>query len=103
MFFPKSGRGSVGNIKEDGTYTMGTYQNDDGASVGVHRVIVKVKKYLTTSDEDTGAPSANPNAVLIPSHYENPKTSGLEVEVKSGEENVYDIKLESKSKGVAKN
>lgn len=62
------GRPAHGNIKPDGTYTLSTSKDGDGALAGVHRVgIVVVDKKLA-----------------LPPKYRSPRTSQVEVEVVEG-------------------
>ncbi|MBN9118689.1 MAG: hypothetical protein J0I06_05955 [Planctomycetes bacterium] len=91
---PATGKIVNGEITEVTTYDPG-----DGAPVGGHRIAV------TANAEPGPAVVANPGETakapkgdymsgksLIPSAYNNPDTSGLSAEVKSGE-NTVEIKL----------
>lgn len=78
-----------------------TLKTGDGVPVGSHKVAV------SATEDAVSAVDANPGAgkapgagymtgkSLIPARYNNPDTSGLTVEVKSGE-NVLDLQLDSK-------
>jgi len=90
VFIPGRGRGATGTIGLDGTYTMSTYGNGDGAIVGRHRVAV----FAGTDNSQFEDLSARPPTALA--RYQNIASSGIEVEVKPDEENVFDIKLLSK-------
>lgn len=90
VFVPGHGRGATGTIAPDGTYVMSTYDNADGAIVGRHRVAV----FPLTDHSNFEDLSARPPTV--PTRYQNIASSGIEVEVKPDEENVFDIKLLSK-------
>lgn len=87
MFQPKSGRGAIGEIGPDGTYSLRTYGSNDGASIGLHQVAVL-----------GGAPANEEEAksfkpLQIPSHYSGAESSGLAFEVKPGVDNVFNIEL----------
>ena len=41
QFWPESGRPSRGSIADDGTYTLTTFEKNDGALVGKHRVTIQ--------------------------------------------------------------
>jgi hypothetical protein len=89
LFTPSKGRGASGPLAADGTFTLGTYSQSDGAIVGKHKVAV-----LQPREVESG-PSHPPGFVAIPSKYQNSESSGLEVEVKANEENVFDLRLSS--------
>ncbi|HWE39456.1 MAG TPA: hypothetical protein VG406_23090 [Isosphaeraceae bacterium] len=57
------GREATGAIQPDGTFTLSTYEPDDGAVPGPHRVAI------------TGA------GATVPQKYSNFSSSGVEVEV----------------------
>jgi hypothetical protein len=87
-FTPEAGRSATGFIQSDGTYTLKTYTDGDGALPGKHIV--------TITPGNTGAP-ARPNFDSdrptmatdspIPVKYGIPGSSGLEFEVKADEAN----------------
>jgi hypothetical protein len=94
-FHPQSiaGNPGVGDISLDGTYTLTTYEREDGAVLGKHNVTVEV-----FPGQAGGVPDALPGTEdklpsPIPKKYRNPGTSPLEFEVKQGD-NVADLKLE---------
>jgi hypothetical protein len=89
MFMPSSGRGAVGPIDSEGNFVLTTYQPGDGAIVGRHKVAVFPVGAVGESDDIPA------NFVDIPVEYRNPHSSGIEVEVKPGEENVLEINLGS--------
>ncbi len=61
------GREANASIGPDGSYTLTTFEKDDGAVAGVHRVSI---------------PRSKPN---LPVKYRNLASSGIEVEIKSGQ------------------
>ncbi len=71
-----SGKVAVGDIQADGSYSLQTFDSDDGALVGHHRVIVGGRGL---EDAENMAPDPS-----IPPRYANPTQSGLTAEVKPG-------------------
>jgi len=86
MFVPERGRGAVAKIHSDGTFQLGTYDAADGAIVGRHKVAV----YPPRGEIEQDAPA---DAPAIPQRYQSSESSGIVVEVKPTQENVFDIKL----------
>lgn len=74
----QSGIGAWGTVQSDGTFTLGTYESDDGAVLGKHRVAISPEPQL--SDGPTTKPP-------IPLKYASVETSGMEVEVTRGKNN----------------
>lgn len=68
----------TGVVKDDGTFEVSTFNKDDGAVLGKHRVA------LTPPVDEEGATKP----WLILRRYGEFKTSGLEAEVKSGTNDV---------------
>jgi hypothetical protein len=77
------GRMAKGKIQPDGTFTLSTYSEGDGAQVGTQTVIV------TPVPPDERAQKRVP----IPERYGRAGTSGLTIDVKPGAENVIELKL----------
>ena len=77
-FAPERGRQSMGAIEPDGTFTLGSYNADDGAIVGTHRVAIVAR-------EQIGLRKARWHA---PKRYASYQTSGLTVEVTEANEPV---------------
>lgn len=77
-----------GTIQPDGTFTLSTYSEGDGVQVGTHSVIV------TPVPPDESAVKRVP----IPARYGRGGTSGLKIEVKSGEEHEIDLNLTTDEK-----
>jgi hypothetical protein len=82
------GRASSGTIQPDGTFTMSTYEQGDGAQVGTHPVVVNP----VPPDEY----QAGPKPIPIPERYSRAGTSGFTFEVKPGEDNFLEINLTTK-------
>jgi hypothetical protein len=96
VFSPERGRGATGQIESDGSFTLSTYGNGDGAVVGPHRVAVMCSVDLPN-------PSPNPDnpddgmwkrtRSLIPTKYTNSATSGLTFDVLADTDNVANLPL----------
>jgi hypothetical protein len=94
MFYPEApldaagksgklaGKRGYGSLQADGTFRVSTYGKFDGAVVGKHKVAIA-----------PGSPEAAPYG----DKYMSPETSGREVEVKPGTENVADFDLQPKA------
>jgi hypothetical protein len=81
------GHMASGKIQSDGTFVLTTYEEDDGAQVGTHPVVVN------EIPVDEFSPIPKTQRVAIPTRYTRAGTSGLQVEVKSGEDNFLELKL----------
>jgi hypothetical protein len=85
-----AGRPAIGPIQPDGTFTLSTYAQGDGAIIGRHRVMFSAPtgKHEEAGKHDEGQASApaDPFAGVTPKE--------AQVEVKSGE-NTIDIELVS--------
>jgi hypothetical protein len=67
-----------GEIQPDGTYVLGTFEEDDGAVEGLHRAIVRA---FPTISKDSKPDERQQSRPIIHSRYENYATSGLEFRV----------------------
>lgn len=74
----------VGPIQEDGSFELWTKTPGDGAVPAIYKVF-----FLSAENERPGPP-------IVPKKYTEYKFSPWIVEVKAGEENVFDLKLEAK-------
>lgn len=93
-FRPEAGSPSTGRIQEDGTFTLSTYGDGDGAIVGTNQVSI------TATERDAGQEKeVDPNTELtvskslIPSKYTSFSTSELTAEVKAGDVNEFNFEL----------
>jgi hypothetical protein len=107
QFWPKSGRPARGAIQPDGTYTLTTFDDKDGAVLGQHVVTIEatrvegpVPPIKSTEDEIAyySRPGAKPLVEpkierLVPERYGRRETSGLSAEVRRGG-NQLDFNLE---------
>lgn len=87
MFFPQSGRASIGTTDEKGHYRLLYTRSADGAVIGEHKVTIS-----TEVKEDSGY--GNEEAAiegrkeLIPSKYVHRKKTDLTATVKSGKNTI---------------
>ncbi len=92
-FTPAAGRAATGNIQSDGTYTLGTYGESDGALLGKHQVAVIA--YDAAADSRPAYEIRNVKSTsLVPDRYMSVGTSGLTFDVKPGK-NQADFELTS--------
>lgn len=101
--FESSGkRPATGKIANGEIVEVTTYQTGDGVPLGMHKVAI------WSNEEAPSAVTTNPGAAktganymsgksLIPTMYNDPNTSGLSAEIKSGE-NTVALQLFSKPK-----
>lgn len=93
-------RPATGKIVNGEIVEMTTFKTNDGVPVGAHKIAV-----WASEDAGSGTVGANPGEVkvganymsgksLIHENYNNPDTSGLTAEIKSGD-NVVEFKLVS--------
>ena len=81
MFQPANGPPARAQINSDGTFSLSTYDDFDGAAIGPHRVRVTCfenQRPATAADINKELPSGNS---LIPAHYNSFDHSGLSAEV----------------------
>ena len=76
-FQPEKGHPASGIIDE-GRFTLTTYDPNDGAVAGKHKVGVEVTREVPTKGGDTTV------KYLIPEKYARPDESGIEVEIPPG-------------------
>jgi hypothetical protein len=88
LLVPTQGRSAAGPLGSDGTFILGTYSKVDGAIVGKHKVAI----LPLVAGPEGGLP---PGFVPVPARYQSAEASGLEVDVKANEENVFDFQLSS--------
>ncbi len=89
LFIPEAGGPTAqGKINTKGEFYMGTYNDADGAILGKHKVMIMA----ITSPGGTGLPEDSIKSKgdgvpvsVIPEHFGDQSKSGLEVEVKKGE------------------
>ena len=81
MTQPKAGRGANGTIQSDGSFELNSGR-EPGALVGTHQVAVVAYENVGSS-----SPEAGHGKLLTPQRYSNAESSGLTIEVTSGENN----------------
>ncbi|PQO36449.1 hypothetical protein [Blastopirellula marina] len=93
-FRPKAGSPATGDIQADGTFTLTTYSDGDGAIVGMHEVLISATEAhaRTAQPVEAGMEAPVPKS-LIPQKYTSFSTSGITAEVKPGEKNHVVIEL----------
>lgn len=69
-------------VNSDGIFVLSTYTKEDGAPAGNYAVTVEWRKPVQRPDGET-----EPGPNLLPSRYQNPKTSGLRATVSAQSEN----------------
>ena len=81
IFLPTSegARSAVGTFGDDGRYLLSTFEPNDGAVVGSHRVIIQAS---SPSESEFGEEEIVDSR--IPLIYADPQTGGLTAEVKPG-------------------
>ena len=101
LFMPvEGGVPARGSTAADGSFSLSTFDRDDGALIGRHRVsVAKVTYSGFEADADGLSKKLDGRAIreqhLSPERYENPATSGLEAEVKRGSANRFEFGLSS--------
>ena len=83
-FIPETGPYASGRISSDGTFSLTTYNEGDGAIEGMHRILVSAVKV------DPKHPQAIP---LIPFKYGSVQTSGLTATVEKEGDNKVTLEL----------
>lgn len=79
------GKASIGQIQPDGTFTLTTYAENDGAVVGKHRVTVNEPSMPEAAEIKRGA--------AVPEKHNCQLAEELRLEVKPGEENHFVIQM----------
>jgi hypothetical protein len=90
LFVPVAGGPTAqGNIDANGNFTMGTYDMDDGAIIGQHKVMITAITAPGGSGlpEDVIGKDGAPVSV-IPDKFGDLEKSGLVIDVKSGDNDV---------------
>jgi hypothetical protein len=85
MFVPGEGPAATGEIRPDGSYTLGTYTATDGAVLGNHKVSITALQNVGEALPEQRSPTPSS---LLPAKYLNHENSGLTAEVKRGKNEV---------------
>jgi hypothetical protein len=81
-----AGKGAVrprGQVGADGTFTLTTYDANDGAPAGEYAVTVEW--WLSAASRKTREGDGTPPVNRLPSRYARPQTSGLRVKIGEGD------------------
>ena len=93
MFQPASGQPAQGQIQSDGTFTLSTYKEADGAVVGRHKV--RITCYETEKPGFPRSPGEQTlGRLLIPEKYTFLDQSGLSADVSIDREEPFVFELE---------
>jgi len=111
QFWPKDGRPARGSITEDGSFVMTTFDSNDGALVGEHRVTIKATRSIQSGPKikstaaeishfsQKGAKRIRATKVdwLVPEKYSDVDTTPLTATVENGS-NEIDFQIEKESR-----
>jgi len=104
IFEATGSRPATGKIKDGEIVEVFTYETDDGAPVGSHKVAISARPPASdaaTKGNPGEAKKMDANYMgggksLIPTRYGDPSSSGLTATVEKGKENRFEFKLDSK-------
>jgi hypothetical protein len=82
-FQADSGQSAVGQIQPDGTYRLGSFEQNDGAIPGHYKVMIIANDADPTKIPGS-SPGYKPPRDLVPRKYGSFETSGLEADVAEG-------------------
>jgi hypothetical protein len=88
-FLPESGPTATGELKPDGTYTLTTFRDGDGAIPGNYTVIIMAMQDTTSVLPESRSALPPP---IVPIKYTHQTTTDLRAEVKPGK-NTFDFDL----------
>ncbi len=104
-FYPAEGRSATARLRPDGSYTLTTFDEGDGAIVGSHEVTIEAARFAgrpraTSFEEEIAKAKSGGQAPagaggpqwIVPERYAVRGTSPLKAEVKSGT-NTIDFRL----------
>jgi hypothetical protein len=89
MLVPATGNSATGEIQPDGSFTLTTFQNGDGAIPAEYKVVI-----IARQDTSSRLPEErNPlPPIIVPIQYTSAATSPLRAEIKD-QENVLELRL----------
>ena len=95
-FYPDEGKLATGTTDKDGKFTLTTYEPNDGAVVGNHKVTISHSgsTEVIESNDPTALKKMDEAQSPIPEKYSSMDTSGLTREVKAGPDNNFEFKLD---------
>jgi hypothetical protein len=91
LFQPETGRPATGTTNAAGEFTLTTFNLNDGALVGKHKVAISLDTSSAGPPPQPGTPeydAAKTKAEPFDSKYKAPQTSGIEKEVVAGENDI---------------
>lgn len=93
-FRPEAGSPATGEIQSDGSFTLSTYHNGDGAIVGKHLVLITATEIDAgkNAEQDPNTEMTVPKS-MIPEKYTSFSTSELTAEVANDRKNEFTFKL----------
>lgn len=93
-FRPQAGSPATGEIQSDGTFSLSTYRNGDGAIVGTHQVsVTSTEAHAGDMAETAANTEMKVPKSLIPKKYTSFSTSELTAEVVADGENEFTLEL----------
>ena len=93
-FRPQAGSPATGEIQSDGTFSLSTYGNGDGAIVGTHQVsVTSTEAHAGNMAESATNTEMKVPKSLIPKKYTSFSTSELTAEVVANGENEFTLEL----------
>ena len=95
-FISENGPVSTAKTDAQGNYSLGTKGQNDGATVGNHKITVTKVSQIPESNDPTGLQAAEDAGQVIPAKYADMNSSGLTATVEAGQDNVVPIELKSK-------
>lgn len=95
LFQPEQGgQPACGKIQPDGTFKLSTFQLEDGAVVGRHKVRVTCYSSANSKSQKNGPSGEQPlGQLLIPRKYTIFGTSGLAAEVSANGDEPFEFRL----------
>ncbi|WP_425398651.1 hypothetical protein [Aeoliella sp.] len=98
VFQPLSGgQPAIGKLEPNGKFSLGTYGESDGATIGRHRVRIVSYSSQDPGNKDVDSMSDTLGDLTIPERYSSFATSGIEVSVLREGNSPFIFKLESES------
>jgi hypothetical protein len=84
----------LGRVRPDGQFTTTTYRTDDGAPAGEYAVTITWVKEVDNQDLPKEKQKEAPNR--LPDRYSKPQTSGLQVRIQEGPNDLPPFRLTKK-------
>ncbi len=94
IFYPEDGRRmAMSAIDASGNYTLTTFDSQDGAFLGKHKVVIDAVREIASGPPSPGEEGANVRLErLVPAIYADSNTSPLEAEIEDRDNTIdFDI------------